>query len=76
MTPEQRAAEIVQNYHAKRAWGYDPNQHAEYEAAIAAAIRDAVAEEREECAKLAYIPGSPDDVAEYISEGIRARGTP
>jgi len=47
MTEEQRAAGVVQDYHAKRCWGYDPVQHADYETLLAAAIREAVAAERE-----------------------------
>ncbi len=48
LTPEQRASTVVVEYHAKRAWGYDPNQHAEYESLIADAIRAAELEARTE----------------------------
>jgi hypothetical protein len=43
MTSRERAASVAQNYHAARAWGYDPVQHADYEAMIASAIDAAVA---------------------------------
>jgi len=44
MTAEERAATVVQDVYAKRQWGYDPNQHAEFETAIADAIRAAEAD--------------------------------
>jgi hypothetical protein len=53
MTPEELASLVVMEFYGKRAWGYDPNQHAEYERMIADAIRTAVAAERERCVKIA-----------------------
>ena len=41
---KRRAAELVQEYHGRRSWGYDPNQHAEYEQLIAAALLAAARE--------------------------------
>lgn len=35
---QRRAAELVQEYHGRRCWGYDPVQHAEYESLIADAL--------------------------------------
>ena len=53
MSPAERAAKAVMDFHARRAWGYDPVQHAELEGLIAEAIRQAVVEERERCAGIA-----------------------
>lgn len=50
MTARERARAVVQDYHARRGWGYDSVQHAEYETllaiAIDAAVADALAGER------------------------------
>lgn len=70
MTPEERARDVVMTYYAEREWGYDPNQHAEYEQRIAAAIRAAVEQEREECASIAHRLGGYE-----IAAAIRAHGS-
>lgn len=64
MTPRERAANVVMDFHARRSWAYDPVQHAELEGLIAEAIRQAVVEERERCARIA------DGVAKKAFYGI------
>jgi hypothetical protein len=68
MTPEQRATLAVQDVYAKHAFGYDPNQHAEFETAIAAAIRDAVAEERERLESIMSDFGISDAVCQCCGD--------
>jgi hypothetical protein len=70
MTPEERATEVARDFAGEVYW-----HEADAIDAIAAAIRAAIAEEREACAQVAEAqpPGyCPDDVA----AAIRARGEP
>ena len=71
MTPEERSAKILK--HADEMNGLHPHISSEgataFAATIIAAIRDAVAEEREACAKMA-----DNDDCESLARDIRARG--
>ena len=71
MTPEQRAEDVIEYW-----WNQSDSTHRPTTEFIAAAIREAVAEEREACAKVAESDeGFSDSVVKQgIARRIRARG--
>lgn len=74
MTAEERADEIARNCAIDYAHpaGYRTERDIAFR--IAAAIREAVAEEREACARIAD-DFDPNEDGGYIAEEIRARGS-
>ena len=70
------AAEAVQDFYAVRCWGYDPNQHAEFETFLANRILAGVLHERERAARVvereppwAYDEYNAGDIADLIRRG-------
>ena len=70
-TAEQRAVNVTQDFYAKRYWGYDPNQHAEFEGLIAADIHAAERAAWERACEVAAQVAANHDGAEGLATAIR-----
>lgn len=70
MDADRMAAEVVIEFHFRRAWAYDPSMHAEFQALIADKIRAAVAAERERIAQDAEEVGAIYEISELNPDPI------
>ncbi len=66
MTPEERAGKIMDNVEAGHIWGPNPYN------LIVAAIREAVADEREACAKMFEGKDTSTEYVDFLGKDIAA----